>query len=136
MGSDLESVIDLEQTASMVGNVRGHCEWSFLSHLKPQYYPIGGFHRVPATLQSIAESHGAAFHFDSPVESVVTSPDGKVQGVRFADGTIDEADVVVVNADLAWAYNNLFTTGETTTEKKETLLDESAARKLLAKPHS
>ncbi|EIW67392.1 hypothetical protein TREMEDRAFT_34017, partial [Tremella mesenterica DSM 1558] len=71
------------------------------------WYPKGGFHRVPASLLSIAESHGAKIHYSTPVDSV-TYTDGRITGVRLVSGEVKEADVVVVNADLVWAYNNLF----------------------------
>ncbi len=71
--------------------------------------------------------------------------------MRLSNGEWKGADVVIVNADLVWAYNNLFTKRDPTTEteiKKEAeveggnaratgdLLDPKLARKLLDKPHS
>jgi phytoene dehydrogenase-like protein len=106
-----------------------------------QFYPIGGFQRVPATLQSIAESHGATFHFSSPVRAVVRDKDGsgRAKGVELEDGTVQEADVVVVNADLAWAYRNLFVDegkeGRGMEGKREPT-EPGEARRYEGKPHS
>lgn len=119
-----------------------------------QWYPRGGFQRVPASLQRIAESHGAKFHFSSPVRSVLRDEiSGRAKGIQLESGQIKEADVVVVNADLVWAYNNLFThpnseeageengkegKGAATVVKEEVkrLLDPRRAKRLLGKPHS
>lgn len=70
------------------------------------------------SLQTIAESHGAKFHFSSPISHVSTdSSRGRADGIYLApkDGTDDRvpgekipADIVIVNADLAYAHNNLF----------------------------
>ena len=122
-----------------------------------QWYPRGGFQRVPASLQRIAESHGATFHFNSPVSAVLRDASGRATGIRLADGGAVDADVVVVNADLVWAYNNLFTKdgqssagqeqgagagdkvgtkGQEVKEEAKKLLDPRRAKRLLGKPHS
>jgi hypothetical protein len=82
--------------------------------------------------------------------------------VQLDSGEVSEADVVVVNADLVWAYNNLFTkdgiAGQGTDEGQKgkgvedggvaegkvkevkegvkRLLDPRRAKRLLGKPHS
>lgn len=115
----------------------------------PQWYPKGGFHQVVQSLVNIAQSHGATFHFSSPVASVNYDNSGRATGITLADGETREADVVVVNADLVWAHNNLFVKqgdgaremdkrvgeGKGRMEPKE-LLDPRLARRLLEKPHS
>jgi phytoene desaturase (3,4-didehydrolycopene-forming) len=93
------------------------------------WYPIGGFNRVPQSLVEIAESHGAKFHFSTPVNRVTYNGD-KVTGVKLENGKEVKADIVVVNADLVWAYNNLFT------KPQGGLVEKSAAERLEKKPHS
>ena len=75
------------------------------------WYPVGGFHAVVAALVRICERLGVNIRLNSPVDSVITSPDGKTTtGVKLSSGEILEADLVVINADLVYAYNNLFPT--------------------------
>jgi phytoene desaturase (3,4-didehydrolycopene-forming) len=99
--------------------------------LTRQWYPKGGFHSVPNSLVKIAESHGANFHYSSPVTSVNYDNSVKATGIVLENGETKTADVVVVNADLVWAHNNLFKG-----EGKKEMKDASLARKLLEKPHS
>ncbi|KAL7423520.1 hypothetical protein Q5752_001100 [Cryptotrichosporon argae] len=100
------------------------------------WYPKGGFHAVVQSLLKIAESYGARFHFSSPVARVLH--DGKrATGIELESGEQVSADIVVVNSDLVWSYNNLFkgVSGAPTSQKDE-LLDPKKAKTLLEKPHS
>ena len=119
------------------------------------WYPIGGFQRIVQTLGDIASSakinpYPAKFHYGKEVKQVIHQ-DGRATGVLLADGTMVEADIVVVNADLAWAHNNLFTASSGVTDKVEAdvtrakgreqgkrdkLLNPRLANKLAKKPHS
>nr|XP_019011290.1 uncharacterized protein I206_03387 [Kwoniella pini CBS 10737]OCF50071.1 hypothetical protein I206_03387 [Kwoniella pini CBS 10737] len=84
------------------------------------WYPKGGFHSVVQSLVNISESHGAKYHFSTPVSQVIHDSKGRATGIKLEDGTTKEADVVVVNADLVWAHNNLFDkVGGTQGVKKE-----------------
>ena len=75
------------------------------------WYPVGGFHAVIAALVRICERLGVNIRLNTPVSSVLTSPDGrKVTGVQLSSGEQLNADLVIVNADLVYAYNNLFPT--------------------------
>ncbi|WWC90916.1 uncharacterized protein L201_005854 [Kwoniella dendrophila CBS 6074] len=109
------------------------------------WYPKGGFHSVIQSLVNISESHGAEYHFSTPISSVVHDTKGKATGVRLENGETKLADVVVVNADLVWAHNNLFDKDggrsriENEQEKKKSnkkLLDPNLAKRLWDKPHS
>jgi phytoene desaturase (3,4-didehydrolycopene-forming) len=73
------------------------------------WYPVGGFHAVVAALVRICERLGVIIRLNTPVSSVLTTPDGKTAtGVQLLGGEKLTADLVVVNADLVYAYNNLF----------------------------
>ncbi|KAI1320412.1 phytoene dehydrogenase [Xylariaceae sp. FL0255] len=73
------------------------------------WYPRGGFHAVLAALQRVGERLGVEYWLNAPVDEILTHADGKTaRGVRLQWGEVLEADVVVVNADLVYAYNNLF----------------------------
>lgn len=73
------------------------------------WYPVGGFHAVVQALVNVCERLGVDFRLNTAVKEVLTSADGRTAtGVRLASGETLNADVVVVNADLVYAYNNLF----------------------------
>lgn len=75
------------------------------------WYPVGGFHAVVQALVGICERLGVDIRLNSAVSSVLTTPDGKqTTGVQLASGEKLTADLVVINADLVYAYNNLFPT--------------------------
>ncbi|KAI1101196.1 hypothetical protein F4804DRAFT_347816 [Jackrogersella minutella] len=72
------------------------------------WYPRGGFHTVLAALVRVGERFGAEYRMNSPVKRILTGPDGAAaSGVELESGEVLEADVVVVNADLVYAYANL-----------------------------
>jgi phytoene desaturase (3,4-didehydrolycopene-forming) len=65
---------------------------------------------VVESLVNVAERLGVEFRFESPIRNIQLSADGKrATGVVFEDPSKAPltADVVVCNADLAYAYNNL-----------------------------
>ncbi|KAI8632965.1 phytoene dehydrogenase [Xylariaceae sp. FL1651] len=73
------------------------------------WYPRGGFHAVLAALQRVGERLGVEYRLNTPVKQILTHPDGKTaRGVQLESGEVLGADVVVVNADLVYAYSNLF----------------------------
>jgi phytoene desaturase (3,4-didehydrolycopene-forming) len=75
------------------------------------WYPTGGFHAVVAALVRIGERLGVKYRLNTLVCSVTTSADGKrATGVQLSSGETLLADIVVVNADLVYAYSNLFKT--------------------------
>ncbi|KZT55192.1 phytoene dehydrogenase [Calocera cornea HHB12733] len=72
------------------------------------WYPIGGFHKIVEALVKVAERNGAKFRLSTPVTRVILSGDGsRAVGAVTASGEELRADVVVINADLVWAYQNL-----------------------------
>ncbi|CAL3968104.1 unnamed protein product [Diplocarpon coronariae] len=73
------------------------------------WYPVGGFHAVVQALVGVCERLGVEIRLEAPVREVLTSEDGKkTTGVQLESGERLEADLVVINADLVYAYNNLF----------------------------
>ncbi|KAG0147735.1 hypothetical protein CROQUDRAFT_655727 [Cronartium quercuum f. sp. fusiforme G11] len=73
------------------------------------WYPEGGFHALPRSLESIAKKNGARFMYSSPVRRIITTDDKKAKaaGVELESGEVLTADVVISNADLVWTYQNL-----------------------------
>jgi len=70
------------------------------------WFPTGGLYRVIESLVSIAESLGAQFLYDAPVEAIEVNGN-HATGVRLNDGRRLTADVIVANADLPYVYQNL-----------------------------
>lgn len=72
------------------------------------WYPVGGFQTVMQALVKIGERLGVEYRLSTPIKSINIHPDGShATGVTLASGEIMTADVIVNNADLVYAYNNL-----------------------------
>lgn len=73
------------------------------------WYPRGGFQTLLARLVDLGVRLGVEYRLSAPVERVLTSPDeSTATGVLLESGETLLADTVVVNADLVYAYSNLF----------------------------
>jgi len=59
------------------------------------------------SLINIGKRHGAKYYCSTPVEHIVISKRKKVLGVVLESGKFVEADAVLVNADLLYAYEQL-----------------------------
>lgn len=70
------------------------------------YFPRGGMHAVATALAGAAADHGVQFRYGCRAASVEVSG-GRAHAVRTADGERIAADVVVINADLPTAYEQL-----------------------------
>ncbi|KAK4513492.1 uncharacterized protein ATC70_005493 [Mucor velutinosus] len=73
------------------------------------WYPRGGFNMVVQKLEMIAKAkYDAEFIYNAPVAKINTNDATKqVTGVTLENGHIIDADAVVCNADLVYAYHNL-----------------------------
>ena len=72
------------------------------------WYPIGGFHRVMQALVDIGKRLGVEYRLSTIVSSIkLSSDEGRAEGVTLESGETLYADIVLVNADLVYAYNNL-----------------------------
>jgi phytoene desaturase (3,4-didehydrolycopene-forming) len=76
------------------------------------WYPEGGFHRVLDALATVGKRNGVDYRFSSAVKEIKLSPPNfsdnrRAEGVVLESGETLTADVVVINADLVYAYNNL-----------------------------
>lgn len=72
------------------------------------FYPRGGFHKVIESLENIAtKKFGAKFTYNTNIEKIIIDDNKVAKGVRFEDGHEEYADLVICNADLVYAYNNL-----------------------------
>ena len=72
------------------------------------WYPKGGFHKVVEALVKVGERLGVIYCLSTTVASIQLDQNLKrATGVRLSNGETLTADVVIVNADLVYAYNNL-----------------------------
>ena len=79
---------------------------SYMDTIAGVYFPKGGMHAVPRALAAAAAEHGVTFHYRKKVERIEVSG-GRARAVLTDDGDRIAADVVVVNADLPTAYQQL-----------------------------
>lgn len=71
-------------------------------------YPKGGFHVVLDALVRVGERFGVEYRLSTPVAHVnVDGYSKRATGVTLASGEVLNADIVLVNADLVYAYNEL-----------------------------
>ncbi|KAI0595258.1 hypothetical protein F4775DRAFT_605177 [Biscogniauxia sp. FL1348] len=79
------------------------------------WYPRGGFHAVLDALVRVGQRLGVEYRLNAPVSQILfsssssSSSPSRACGVRLASGEVlSGADIVVVNADLVYAYGALF----------------------------
>ena len=70
------------------------------------WYPRGGMYRLVVALVEVLERRGVEVRCDTAVERI-EQIGRRATGVRLSDGSLLPADVVVCNADLTWACENL-----------------------------
>lgn len=72
------------------------------------WYPEGGFQSVLAALQKVGERFGVDYRLSTPIRQVnVDQRSGRATGVTLESGETVSADIVLINADLVYAYNKL-----------------------------
>lgn len=97
--------------------------YSFLQYIELAegiWIPEGGYYAIAEDLTAIGSELGVRWMFDTEVKRIETADDdgppdrprergvrNGVRGVRLADGSLLEADLVVTNADLPYAYQTL-----------------------------
>jgi phytoene desaturase len=69
------------------------------------WFPVGGMGKLVEAMHMIAEEQGAKFVFNEPANRILIEKN-KAKGVKTNKITYD-SDIVIVNADYAWAELNL-----------------------------
>ena len=69
-------------------------------------FPVGGMQAVASKLESVAKEAGVKFIYNKTVEKIETD-DNRAKQIICSDGTETKSDLIVVNADLPYAYRNL-----------------------------
>lgn len=70
------------------------------------HYAVGGTGAIVDGLGRLFQEQGGNVHFNAEVAEILVE-DRRVKGVRLADGTIHNADIVVSNGDVAFTYRHL-----------------------------
>lgn len=70
------------------------------------WFPRGGMYRLVESLERIARGYGAQFVYQAPVQRIETDGD-RATAVILENGERVEADFIIVNADLPYAYRHL-----------------------------
>lgn len=94
----------LQHTLLFLGNSPKNAPalYSMLSYVdlgQGVFYPSGGIGSVIQAIINIGTKHGVTYKTNSPVTQIITK-NGGATGVKLADGTVLEANIVVSNADL------------------------------------
>jgi phytoene desaturase len=82
--------------------------YSLMSHVDFNmgvWFPKNGMGKLVQSMYKIAKEQGAEFVFNEPVEKIIIENE-KTAGVKTSEKKYD-SDIVVVNADYAWAEMNL-----------------------------
>ena len=74
-------------------------EWGIL-------YAKGGTGALVAAMGRLFEESGGQIHLEAEVSEILAEQ-GRVSGIRLADGSVHQADAVVSNADVAFTYRHL-----------------------------
>jgi phytoene desaturase len=84
------------------------------------WFPQGGLYAIPQALERVAREEGVRLHYRSPVRRILTEG-RRARGVELEGGEVVEADVVVCNADLPYAYRELLGPGAARAPRLERL---------------
>ena len=72
------------------------------------HYALGGTGSIVNAMERLFKELGGKVHLNAEVsEIIVDDVRRRVSGIRLQDGTIEVADAVVSNADVAWTYRNM-----------------------------
>jgi phytoene desaturase len=82
------------------------------------HYPMGGMHQLPLALERVGREMGIEFVYDAPVAKLEKSGNS-ITGVVTTDGRQFVGDMVLVNADLPYAYRHLLGEDYPNIEKKK-----------------
>ena len=70
------------------------------------WFPKGGMYAIPLALERLCRELGVELRYQAAVDRVEVEH-GKATGVRLAGGERVQADIVLCNANLPWAYKHL-----------------------------
>jgi phytoene desaturase len=94
--------------------------YGLLAHAELQvgvYHPQGGLYALVRALARLCEEEGVRIHYRQRVERIQVEH-ACARGVTLKGGGHAEADVVLCNADLPWAYEHLLAGGRALRRRK------------------
>ncbi len=74
------------------------------------FLPTGGMYDISKSIHQLAVRQGVEFRFNTRVEEILLTADGRADGVRLAGGTTLAAETVVSNMDVFFTYQKLLPT--------------------------
>ena len=83
--------------------------YTLIHYLEREYgvhYAIGGTGAIVAGLGRLITELGGRIHYNAEVDEILTIG-RRATGIRLADGTVHQADVIVNNGDVAFTYQRL-----------------------------
>jgi phytoene desaturase len=78
----------------------------YVEHERGIYHVTGGLNAISHAMSRVFKEHGGKLHLNAKVERIINE-DGTAKGVVLAGGVEVRADVVIINADFAYAMANL-----------------------------
>ncbi len=82
----------------------------FTEHAHGVFHVMGGLSRIAEAFARVAKEEGAEIRTSTSVKQLIVEG-GRVVGAELANGEAIRCDEAVVNADFAWAAENLFPAG-------------------------
>lgn len=110
-----EMRISMTFQAKYLGMSPWHCPGAFsiisyIEHAFGIFHPMGGVHKITEAMAKVIEEEHGSIILNTPVKRVLIE-NGKAAGVVFADGSVDRADQVIMNADFAAGMKELIPEG-------------------------
>lgn len=70
------------------------------------HYVLGGTGALVNALVKVFEELGGKIHYNTEIKEI-TAANKHVNGIKFVDGTREQADIIVSNSDVAFTYRNM-----------------------------
>ncbi|WP_286673005.1 phytoene desaturase family protein [Anaeromonas frigoriresistens] len=84
----------------------GYSIISYIEHATGVHHIMGGFGEITKGMAKVIEEDGGRIHLNSSVKELIIE-NKKVIGVELEDGTRNYSENTILNADFAYAMNNL-----------------------------
>lgn len=84
----------------------GYSIISYIERADGIHHIMGGFGEMSRAMAKVVEEEGGRIHLNSPVKEILIDKKSVV-GIQLEDGTIKKSDYTIINADFAYAMNNL-----------------------------
>ncbi len=93
----------------------------YIEHAFGVYHVEGGLSEISAAMAKVIEEKGGKIRLDTPVKKIMVQ-NGRAKGVELASGDRLESDLVIVNADFAYAMTELVEQGALKKYSRKNLL--------------